>query len=104
MYFVVWAVDHAGVLDARLNVRAAHRERLRDPAPHAVRVMLGGPTLDPDTGCMAGSLLVIEAQDIEAVQAFVASDPYVREGVYASVTIRPWQWGLGAPGAGDRSA
>jgi len=98
MYFAVWATDREGTQQARLAVRDAHRARLREPGSHAVTVVAGGPTLSESGGAMNGSLLVIEADDIEAVHRFVAEDPYQRAGVYARVEIRPWHWGLGAPG------
>jgi uncharacterized protein YciI len=96
-YFAVWARDRPGMLEDRKRAREAHRARLREGVP-GVRVVLGGPTLD-DAGDMAGSLLVIEATDIERVRAFVAGDPYVEAGVYdlASVQILPWHWGIGCP-------
>jgi hypothetical protein len=98
MYFAVWATDREGMLDARLKVRDAHRARLRDPGAHRVKVVLGGPTAAADAS-MNGSLLVIEAEDLETVRRFVAEDPYELAGVYARVEIRPWQWGLGRPEA-----
>jgi hypothetical protein len=97
MYFAVWATDRDGTKQARLAVREVHRARLREPGVHRVSVVAGGPTLSEPNGAMNGSLLVIEADDIEAVRRFVAEDPYELAGVYASVVIRPWQWGLGAP-------
>ena len=97
MYFVVWATDQEGTQAARLAVRDAHRARLREPGAHPVVVVAGGPTLSESEGGMNGSLLVIEADDIEAVRRFVAEDPYELAGVYACVEIRPWQWGLGTP-------
>jgi uncharacterized protein YciI len=96
-YFAVWARDKPGMLDARLRVREAHRARLREGAP-GLRVVLGGPTTG-EAGAMAGTLLVIEATDIESVRAFVAADPYIEAGVYepTSVQILPWLWGIGRP-------
>ncbi len=96
-YFAVWASDRPGTLDERLRVRDAHRARLLQGAP-GLRVVLGGP-IEGDDGAMAGSLLVIEADDIEKVRAFVAGDPYVQAGVYDpdSVRIHPWRWGIGRP-------
>jgi uncharacterized protein YciI len=96
-YFAVWARDRPGMLDERLRVREVHRARLAQGAP-GLRVLLGGP-VDGDDGAMAGSLLVIEADDIQKVRAFIAGDPYVQAGVYDpdSVEIRPWRWGIGRP-------
>ncbi len=97
MYFAVWATDREGTQYKRLAVRDAHRARLREPGSHRVKVVLGGPTLTESNAAMNGSLLVIEADDVDAVRRFVAEDPYQVTGVYASVDIRPWRWGLGAP-------
>ncbi len=68
--------------------------RLREGGPDGLKVVLGGPTID-EAGAMNGSLLVVEARDIAAVRAFLADDPYVLCGVYATVEVRPWRWGLG---------
>lgn len=95
MLFAVWASDAPGSGDARQRVREAHRARLRAPAPHTVHVLQAGATLDASTGAMNGTLLVVQADDIDAVRAFVAADPYVAAGVYAHVEIRPWRCGMG---------
>lgn len=99
MYCAVWATDRIGALPDRERVREAHRERLRNPGEHKVKVLFGGPTLDPAAGSMNGSLLVIEADSIEAVRSFLAEDPYALAEVYATVEVRPWNWGLGRPDA-----
>lgn len=44
---------------------------------------------------MNGTLLIVEADDLAAVRAFVDADPYVAAGVYARIDIRPWRCGLG---------
>ena len=93
--YAVWASDREGALPERERVRPAHRARLRDPGPHAVRVVLAGPTLDPVSGTMNGTLLVVDAADIDAVRAFVAGDPYAQAGVWGRVDIRPFACGLG---------
>lgn len=95
MLFAVWATDRAGMLAERQRVREAHRARLRDPAPHPVRVVQAGVTLDAATQAMNGTLLIVQADSRDAVQAFVAGDPYVAAGVYDRVEIRPWRCGLG---------
>jgi hypothetical protein len=97
MYFAVWATDKEGMLETRRRLREAHRARLRDPGAHPVRVLLGGPTLDDDAVNMNGTMLVVQAVHIDAVHRFIAEDAYVREGVYRSVEVRPWAWGLGQP-------
>jgi uncharacterized protein YciI len=97
MHYAVWATDRPGMLATRVRVREAHRARLRDPGAHPVTVVAGGPTLDDAHAAMNGSLLVVEAESVEAVRRFMAEDPYQLEGVYAQVEVRAWQWGLGRP-------
>jgi len=93
--FAVWATDGEGVLAARERVRSDHRARLREPGAHRVRVVLAGPTLDRAGGAMNGTLLVVEADDLESVRDFVQGDPYIEAGVYRSVEVRPFVCGLG---------
>lgn len=98
MYFVVFGTDRAGAGEVRAQARPSHREYLRNH-PHPVKVLHGGPTLTADGSAMNGTLLVVEADSLEAVQAFVADDPYSRADLFERLEIRPWQWGLGAPGS-----
>ena len=93
-HFAIWATDRPGMAAERARVREAHRARLREGVPGSLKVVLGGPTTD-DAGAMNGSLLVVEAHDVAAVREFLAGDPYVLGGVYDTVEIRPWRWGLG---------
>lgn len=95
MLYAVWATDRPGTQAERLRVREAHRARLREPGAHAVRVLQAGVTLDEATQAMNGTLLIVQAERLEAVRAFVDGDPYVAAGVYDRVEIRPWRCGLG---------
>ncbi|CAB3764596.1 hypothetical protein GQ57_17965 [Burkholderia sp. MSh2] len=96
-FFAVFATDQPGMRDVRDRVRPIHRRYLRAGAQHGVVVRLGGPTLDPQGDTMNGTLLVVEADDIQAVMRFVGNDPYVKEGLFARVEVRPWDWSLGNP-------
>lgn len=94
-HFVVYALDKPGRQAARLEARPAHRARLREH-DHPVAVRIGGPLLD-DAGTMIGTMLIVEAQTKQQVEAFVAGDPYMAVDIYASVAIHPYNWGLGNP-------
>lgn len=102
--YAVWATDCEGVLAERERVRPAHRARLRAPGAHPVRVVLAGPTLERVAGSMNGTLLVVEAEDAQAVHDFVCGDPYFEAGVYRSVEIRPFVCGLGPLAVTEPSA
>jgi uncharacterized protein YciI len=90
--FVAYALDKPDREKTRLEQRPAHRARLRDH-DHPVAVKVGGPLLDGN-GTMIGSLLILEAGSATAAD-FVAADPYVLAGVYASVAIHPFNRDLG---------
>ena len=56
------------------------------------RFVIGGPFLDQN-GVSIGSLVVIEAETQTAAEAFAASDPFVFNKVFATVTVRRWEFG-----------
>ena len=92
MLFVITAFDRPGALELRAQVRPAHLEYLKSKA---ARIKAGGPLLDQGDQPI-GSLLIIEANDCAAAEAFAAGDPYRTEGVFERVEIRPWRAALGA--------
>ena len=97
-FFAIWATDRVGTAELRQRLRPAHREWLRKPGTHCIKVRLGGPTLDAN-GLMNGTLLVVEAHSLESVEEFFKDDPYSRHDLFEDVQIRPWNWGLGLPAA-----
>ena len=92
MLFVITALDRPGSLERRLQVRPAHLDYLQS---QAARIKVGGPLLN-ESEQPIGSLLVIEADDRDAAEAFADGDPYRREGVFERVEIRAWRAALGA--------
>lgn len=92
MLFVITAFDRPGALERRLQIRPAHLDYLKG---QAARIKVGGPLLN-DNEQPVGSLLIIEADDRAAAEAFAEGDPYRREGVFERVEIRPWRAALGA--------
>ena len=89
--FVLTCIDKPGALQVRLGAREAHLAYVRE---RVSQLRLGGPLLD-DNGDMAGSLLILEAPDRAAAEAFSASDPYTRAGLWQSVDIRPFRATVG---------
>ena len=86
--FVLTCIDKPNALDAAHgDPRGALRLCPRTPAGF---IRLGGPFLDDD-GDMAGSLIIIEAADLAAAEAFTPADPYRKAGLFERVEIRPWQ-------------
>jgi uncharacterized protein YciI len=96
--YAVWALDAQGMEAARLDVREAHRARLRMPGAHPVEVLAAGPLTGGPDGGMNGTLLIVRASSAVDVRRFVDDDPYVHAGVYASIDVQPWRCGLGPQG------
>ncbi len=86
MLFAVIAVDKPDSLSLRMVTREAHFAYARETGV----IRLGGPFLDPK-GDMAGSLIIFEADDIEAAKRWHANDPYVKAGLFAHSEVRPWK-------------
>jgi uncharacterized protein YciI len=86
MLFVVIAFDKPGANELRLATRAKHLEYIE----RTKQAKLGGPFLHAD-GNMIGSLVVIEAENIDAAKEWAANDPYMKAGVFASSETLPWK-------------
>jgi hypothetical protein len=81
MPLFVWiGRDREGSLEQRAKVRPVHLESL---GQHAAKIRFAGPLRD-EQGTPRGSVIVLEAANIAEVRAIAASDPYAREGVFAS--------------------
>ena len=86
--YVLICIDKLNSFALRMATREAHLAYVRE-TPHA-RLKVGGPFLGKN-GEMTGSLLIAEAKDPAAAEAFAADDPYGKAGLFASVEIRPWK-------------
>jgi uncharacterized protein YciI len=85
MLYVIIGHDAPDAREKRPRVRPAHLAHL-EPLSRAGRVKLAGPFLD-----RTGSLIVVEADSLAEVWALVARDPYVTEGVFDRVEVKPFR-------------
>ena len=83
MQFVITAYDGEGKLDKRMEVRPRHLEGMEKMRNH---VICAGGLLD-DEGNMKGSLLVMEFQNREELDEYLAHEPYVVEHVWEIIEI-----------------
>ncbi|MBS0472716.1 MAG: YciI family protein [Proteobacteria bacterium] len=86
MLFVVTAIDKPDSLALRMATREAHFAYARET--NVIRI--GGPFLD-DKGDMAGSLIIFEAENLDAAKTWHANDPYKKAGLFAHSEVRPWK-------------
>ena len=68
----------------RLRLRPEHKAYL---ARVAERIAFAGPLTHDDGTTMIGSLLVIDFASREAAQAWLADEPFIRAGLYASTEV-----------------
>lgn len=87
MLFAIIAEDKPGALELRLATRPTHLEYLDSQVEKLVQA---GPVLDAE-GKPCGSVLIVEAEDQAAAEAFAAADPYAQAGLFARTTIRPFR-------------
>ena len=84
--FALTCLDKPNSLEVRMGAREAHLKWVAGTG----MLKLGGPFLDAK-GDMAGSLMIIEAADLEAARMFNTEDPYTKAGLWASVDVRPFR-------------
>jgi uncharacterized protein YciI len=96
MQFLVVARDGTddGAIERRKRVRPTHLEAIA-PLVDAGNVLVGGALLSED-GEMIGSMLLMDFPDRPAFDAWYEADPYVTEGVWQEVEVRPFRTAVGA--------
>ncbi|MGD0184268.1 MAG: YciI family protein [Roseiarcus sp.] len=94
MLFVATCADKPDSMAKRQENRPAHLAYL---ASLGARVKLAGALLAPDQKSMVGSMIIFEGESTDEVAALCAKDPYAVAGLFASVDIKPWRQGVGAP-------
>lgn len=93
MLFALLCNDKPDSLQLRLDTRTVHLEYLNGLGD---QLKFAGPFLGDDAK-PNGSLVVIEATDLQAAKQIAANDPYAKAGLFASVDIRPWNWAIKNP-------
>lgn len=84
MHFVIYCVDKPDHGHVRAENRPAHLDYLNN---NLARIVFAGPLLGDDEGGVMGSLLVVEAADLEEAKAFAFNDPYNEACLFENVTI-----------------
>ena len=84
-WFALIARDRPDGLEHRKLHRPAHLEHMAR-LDAAGRLRYGGPLLT-EQGDMRGSLIVLEADDLEAAQRAYAEDPYIVHGLFVTYEV-----------------
>ena len=94
MWYAVISEDHEGSLSKRMAARPEHVARLQALLADG-RLLVAGPhpaidSLDPGPAGFTGSLIIADFPTLAAAQIWANEDPYLRAGVYRSVTVKPF--------------
>jgi hypothetical protein len=99
--FVLLGRDAPDTGALRQKVRPAHLDHLRKAAGEG-RIVHAGPLLDA-AGAAIGSLIVLEADTLEAARATAALDPYVTAGVFQTFEVLETRAVFGARAEASRT-
>ena len=91
MMFMVQCLDKPESLALRQATRPAHLDYIKARIDH---IVIAGALLADDNETPIGSGYVLSFGDRQQVEAFFADDPYVKAGLYQSITIKPYRKAL----------
>jgi hypothetical protein len=89
MPYAVICRDKPGHLQTRLDTRAAHLAYIEKTGI----VTMAGPFIEDSQ--MVGTLAILNADSLEAAQAWAAGDPYKAAGLFDSVQVIEWKKVIG---------
>jgi uncharacterized protein YciI len=95
MWYVIIGEDTPNSLEKRMAARPRHIERL-NALLEQNRLLVAGPTPaidseDPGTAGFTGSIIVAEFATLQEAQDWANEDPYIEDGVYKSVSVKPFK-------------
>jgi len=95
MLYAIMGVDAENSLDKRMGMRPEHLDRL-EILKNQGRLILAGPhpavdTDYPGDAGFTGSLIVAEFPTLEEATKWADDDPYNREGIFQSISVKPFK-------------
>lgn len=95
MWYAIISQDVENSVALRKAHRPAHLQRLEQLTDQG-RLLIAGPhpavdCEDPGDAGFTGSLVVAEFESLEAAQAWADADPFLVNGVYDSVVVKPFK-------------
>lgn len=90
--FLITCTDHENSLEKRLAVRPKHLERLQALDAQGRLIVAGAMPKqhgNPQAG-FDGSTLIVDFENREQLDAWLALEPFWLEGVYAQIDVKPF--------------
>ena len=95
MYYAIISQDIENSLPLRKAHRPDHLARLQELADQG-RLLVAGPhpaidSDDPGEAGFTGSLVIAEFDSLVDAQNWADDDPFLKQGVYQSVVVKPYK-------------
>lgn len=95
MFYAIMGTDREDSLEARLQARPEHMERLKQ-LQNEGRLLLAGPhpaidSEEPGPAGFSGSLIIAEFSSLEEAKAWADADPYTKTGVFSQISVKPFR-------------
>ena len=95
MWYAFICTDTPDSLGKRRDTGASHLARLKSLRDQG-RLLVAGPfpatdCLEPGEAGFTGSLIVAEFDSLADARAWADEDPYLKAGVYESITVKPFK-------------
>jgi uncharacterized protein YciI len=95
MWYAIMSTDVEDSLERRASARPEHLARVNTLVDEG-RLLVAGPhpavdALEPGEAGFTGSLIIAEFDSLDEAQTWANDDPYVKAGVYSSVTVKPFK-------------
>ncbi|WP_180089767.1 YciI family protein [Acinetobacter sp. YH12219] len=90
--FVVSCTDNEGTVEKRLAVRPQHLERLQKLDDEGRLIVAGAMPKDPANpqAGFYGSTIIVDFDSREALNQWLADEPFLKEGVYGQIDVKPF--------------
>ena len=88
--FVLRCTDNEGTVEKRIATRPAHVARLEQLNDEGRLIVAGALPKDPNNpqAGFYGSTIIVDFESREAVEAWVAEEPFLKEGIYSHIDIK----------------
>ena len=88
MPYAIQTRDKPGSEQVRAGNRAAHLEYL---TARKDKILAGGALIDDDGTGGNGGIIIVDTDDRQEAERFVAEDPFTKAGLFENVTVRRWR-------------
>lgn len=88
MPYVIQTRDKPDRAHLRAEVREAHLAYLDS---HKDKLLAGGAVINDDGTGGHGGVIIIDTDDREEAEKFLAEDPFTKAGLFESVTVTRWR-------------